>query len=121
MASEFTAVFEALRDVLRRNAGSLRTSEDSLKCFCLEGGMHPTHKKPMAIAWVRVGKGYVSFHHMGVYAQPALLKTASKALKSRMQGKSCFNFRTVDPVLFRELEELTIRAFAAFKNAGFMS
>ena len=120
MSPEFTAVFETLREILKRNAGALRVSEDTPSCYCLEGGSHPTHKKPMAIAWVRVGKGYVSFHHMGVYAQPALLKTASKELRARMQGKSCFNFTTVDQALFRELEELTARAFAAFRKAGFM-
>ena len=70
----------------------------------------------MAIAWVQVGKNYVSFHHMGVYARPDLLKGVSKKLKARMQGKSCFNFSLVDEPLFAELEALTIRAFEAFRK-----
>lgn len=73
----------------------------------------------MPVAWVQIGQSYVSFHHMGVYAFPALLKTLSKDLKARMQGKSCFNFKSVDPALFAELEDLTVRGFAAFKQAGF--
>jgi len=64
----------------------------------------------MPIAWVKVGKGYVSFHHMAVYGCPALLKGISKELKARMQGKSCFNFKTVDEALFAELEGLVARA-----------
>ena len=82
--------------------------------------MHPTHKKPFPIAWVTVGKGYVSFHHMGVYARSDLLKGVSKELKGRMQGKSCFNFTTVDTALFAELEDLTARSFTAFRDAPFM-
>jgi hypothetical protein len=120
MPTNFAEVFIALRDILRRNAGRLIVTEDTASCFRLEGGTHPTHKKPFPIAWVAVGKAYVSFHHMGVYARPDLLKGVSKALKARMQGKSCFNFTSVDPALFAELEGLTVRGFDAFRNAPFM-
>ena len=120
MSAHFSEVFIVLRDMLRRNAGGLTVIEDSENCFRLEGGTHPTHKKPFPIAWVAVGKAYVSFHHMGVYARPDLLKSVSKKLKARMQGKSCFHFRSVDPVLFAELEDLTVRGFDALRNAPFM-
>ena len=45
----------------------------------------------------------------------------SAELKARMQGKSCFNFKTADEKLFTELEPVTARGFAAFKQAGFLS
>lgn len=117
---DFPAVFAALRAILLRHAGRLAVTEDSPTRFCLAGGHHPKHRTPMPVAWVEIGKAYVSFHHMGVYAAPQLLKGGSKALKARMQGKSCFNFKTVDEPLFAELEELTVRGFAAFRRAGFM-
>ena len=120
MPTNFPEVFSALRDILRRHAGKLVVTEDTRVCYRLEGGIHPTHKKPFPIAWVAVGKAYVSFHHMGVYARPDLLKGASKELKARMQGKSCFNFTSVDPALFAELEDLTVRGFNTFRNAPFM-
>src|SRR5512132_3817992 len=104
---ESTELFEALRGILRRHAGGLSVSEDSSTCYCLAGGMHPKHKRPIPIAWVRVGTGSVSFDHMGVYACPATLRGVSKELRSRMQGKSCFNFRKVDHTLFSELETVT--------------
>jgi hypothetical protein len=44
---------------------------------------------------VRKGKSYVSFHLIPVYMFPDLLKGLSPALEKRMQGKSCFNFKTV--------------------------
>ena len=120
MPTKSPEVFSALRDILRRHGGKLVVTEDTPACYRLEGGMHPTHKKPFPIAWVAVGKAYVSFHHMGVYACPGLLKGASKELKARMQGKSCFNFTSVDPALFAELEDLTVRGFNAFRDAPFM-
>ncbi len=120
MPDKFSEVFAALREILQRHAGKLVVTEDTASCFRLEGGMHPTHKKPFPIAWVAVGKAYVSFHHMGVYARPDLLQGTSKELKARMQGKSCFNFTTVDPGLFAELEDLTVRGFDAFRSAPFM-
>jgi hypothetical protein len=119
-APQFLSVFEALRGILQRQAVRLAVSEDSATRYCLQGGSHPEHKTPMPVAWVEVGKAYVSFHHMGVYGRPDLLKTVSKELRARMQGKSCFNFKVVDQKLFAELEELSIRAFDAFRRAGFM-
>ena len=120
MATNFPEVFATLREILRRHSGKLAVTEDTDRCFRLEGGRHPKHKKPIPIAWVSVGKTYVSFHHMGVYACPDVLKGVSKKLKTRMQGKSCFNFTTVDPVLFAELEDLTVRGLDALRNAPFM-
>ena len=60
-------------------------------------------------AAVRKGKSYVSFHLFPVYMFPELLHGLSPALKKRMQGKSCFNFKTVDEELLAELRELTAR------------
>ena len=117
---DFPSVFAALRGILLRHAGKLTVTEDSPRRFCLSGGSHPKHKTPMSVACVEIGKAYVSFHHMGVYARPELLKAVSPALRARMQGKSCFNFKSVDPALFVELEDLTARGFAAFRQAGLM-
>jgi len=120
MSAKFEGVFSELRAILARHVGSLCVTEDSPSRYCLEGGRHPKHGTPMPIAWVQVGKAYVSFHHMGVYARPDLLKGLSKKLRARMQGKSCFNFTAVDQALFAELEALTIRGFDAFRSLSYM-
>ena len=120
MIPKFEGVFSELRAILTRHVGILSVTEDGPNRYCLEGGRHPKHQTPMPIAWVEVGKAYVSFHHMGVYARPDLLKGVSKELLARMQGKSCFNFTSVDKILFAELEDLTVRGFDAFRNASFM-
>jgi hypothetical protein len=118
--SEFAAVFQALKGILQRQADRLSVAEDSPSHYSLEGGSHPKHKKPIPIAWVQTGKAYVSFHHMGVYARPELLDNVSQELRARMQGKSCFNFKAVDHALFSELEDLSLRAFDAFRTTGYM-
>jgi hypothetical protein len=53
---------------------------------------------------------------MPVYAFPELLDPISPGLKKRMQGKSCFNFTSVDEKLFNELAELTERGYERFKQ-----
>ena len=116
MATDLKPVFVRLRAILERNRGSLAVNDDTVARYCLTGGCHPTHKRPFPIAWVEIGKNYVGFHHMGVYAAPELIAGISKKLKARMQGKSCFNFKAVDEPLFEELEQLTIQAFATFKQ-----
>ena len=56
--------------------------------------LHP--RQPMWFGGVRSGKAYVSYHLMPVYSHPALLEAISPALRRRMQGKSCFNFKAPD-------------------------
>jgi hypothetical protein len=56
---------------------------------------------------------------MPVYLKTELLDGLSPGLKSRMQGKSCFNFSEVDKPLFKELAALTKAGFASYKEQGF--
>lgn len=69
------------------------------------------NKQRLFFAAVRVGKAYVSFHLMPVYASSDLSKSISPELKKRMQGKSCFNFKAIDEKLFKELGKLTRAGF----------
>ena len=50
-----------------------------------------------------------------------LLGGYSKELKARMQGKTCFNFKTVEEPLFKELEALTARGGRGMAEAGFIA
>jgi len=54
----------------------------------------------------------VSFHLMPLYMNPMLTQTISPALKKRMQGKTCFNFKTrPEPEALSELTRLTAAGF----------
>ena len=72
--------------------------------------------RPLFDAAVQTRKNYVSYHLMPVYVRPELLKTLSPRLTKRMQGKSCFNFTTVDPDEAKELSAVTRTGIAAFRD-----
>jgi hypothetical protein len=79
-------------------------------------------KRPMLpVAWVQIGKAYVSYHLMGFDGNAKLRDSMSKGLKARMQGKTCFNFKSKDEALFKELEQLTAQSIAGFRKAGYIS
>ena len=78
-------------------------------------------KAMIPVAWVQIGKTYVSYHLMGVYENARLRDGMSKGLKARMQGKTCFNFKSHDEALFKELEGLTAQCIAGFRNSGFIA
>jgi hypothetical protein len=74
----------------------------------------------MYFAGVRLGKNYVSYYLMSIYAAPGFIRGMSPELKKRMQGKACFNFTSVDRELFRELEQLTRAGFEKFKDMKYL-
>jgi hypothetical protein len=116
MASDFVAVFAALKPVLRQYADRLRVKADTPIEYTLltkTASPLPQHKgQPMYFATMRLGKAYVSFHLMPVYMCPPIEKMVSPALKKRMQGKTCFNFKTVpEPELLADLSRLTQAGF----------
>jgi hypothetical protein len=65
---------------------------------------------------VRSGKAYVSFHLMALYFNPPMNALVSPALKKRMQGKTCFNFKKEDKELFAELKSLTAAAMEDYRK-----
>ena len=79
-------------------------------------------KRPtIPVAWVHMGKAYVSYHLMGLGGPSKLADAISAKLKARMQGKTCFNFAVADDELFAELDRLTAASIAAFRNGGFIT
>ena len=128
-SSQFDLVFRRLREILSTHNGALNVSDDTSTSYCLEAAIGPATlqawagkaKRPrIPVAWVEVGKGYVSYHLMGV-ANPAVQAEMSKELKARMQGKTCFNFTSLDEAAITELRALTSSSIAAFKKAGFIA
>lgn len=116
--ADLKPVFEALRDLLKPFAKEMVVVHDTEERFHLDTRKNATNGKPMFFGAVLMMKGKVSFHLMPVYSAPALLKDMSPELKKRMQGKSCFNFKTVDKALFKELGALAKAGRAQFKQDG---
>jgi hypothetical protein len=121
MAADFSAVFDALKSILAKHAKRLSVKADTATEYTLltqSGSPFPQHKgQPMYFGSVRLGKAYVSFHLMPLYLTPELTDTISPALKKRMQGKTCFNFKAdPDPDLAAELKRLTAAGIALWNK-----
>ena len=112
--TDFPIVFEQLKNILKPYAPKLTVKMDNQNVFYLDGPYSQKWKKELYFASTHIKKNYVSFYLMPVYMHPDLLKDISPALKKRMQGKSCFNFKRVEPELFKELAALTKRGFERF-------
>jgi hypothetical protein len=110
---DFAAVDRRLREILAPLRSRLVATRDGPDGLALE--IPGLEGKPWGyVAGIRVGKTYVSYYLMPVYASPELLASMSPELRRRMQGKSCFNFRTVDEPLFAELARITEAGFEPY-------
>ena len=114
--TDFSSIFAELKPVLAAYANRLAVQADTSVEYTLvtkSASPFPQHKgHPMFFGSVRLGKAYVSFHLMPLYMCPVLAKSIAPALKKRMQGKTCFNFKTgPEPELMAGLTRLTEAAF----------
>ena len=114
---EFAAVAERLRELLAPYRDRLVATNDGpggigLEVPGLEG------RPPGYVAGIRVGKRYVSYYLMPVYAWPSLLEGMSPDLRRRMQGKACFNFTRVDETLLAELAAVTATGIQRYRTEG---
>ena len=111
-APDFAGVDRRLREILDPYRSRLTVTKDGPGGLVLE--IPGLEGKPWGyVAAVRPGKRYVSFYLMAVYASPDLV-AMSPALRRRMQGKSCFNFTTVDEALLEELAVLMSGSLDAY-------
>ena len=118
--ADFTEVFEALKSIFKPYAKKMEVSHDTDNYYLLNTRYIMKNKQPLCFGGVRLGKNYVSFYLMSVYASPDLLQKISPELKKRMQGKSCFNFKELDQKLFAELKTLTKDGAAKFSDQKFI-
>ena len=110
--------FETLKAIMRKHAGHMIVTTDTPKLYYVDAGYSETWKKDVFFGSVRFGKSYVSYHLIPVYACPELLEALSPELRKRMQGKSCFNFKTVSADQARELDLLTRKSVQRFKRVA---
>ncbi len=115
---DFATVVARLRSILEPYALKLVVDKDTETEYILVTRHIQENKKPSWFGAVRKGKAYVSYHLMPLYCCTELIEGVSPELKKRMQGKTCFNFKAVDEVLFKELAALTKKGFAKYKKAG---
>ncbi len=105
--TEFPVVFNKLKFILKPYASKFKVTADTKDSYSLDGPYSQKWKKVVFFGAAQIKKNYVSFYLMPVYMFPDLLNNISPALRKRMQGKSCFNFKKVEQPLFDELTLLT--------------
>lgn len=113
-------VFVELRKVLAPYVAKLVPTRNDEQELYLDTQYIQKSKKPLFFGAVQLKKSYVSVHLMPVYVKPELLVSISPELRARMQGKSCFNFSTTEPMLFKELAALVAAGYASYKEQGFV-
>ncbi len=118
-SNEFQVVFDQLKQIVQKSAAGTKLAviDDFPGNYSLTAGYSERFKKDLWFGGVRSGKSYVSLHLMPVYMNPKMLDGASEELRSRMQGKSCFNFRTpLEPAMLREVSDLIDRCIDGARN-----
>lgn len=115
MPETLQPVFDALRERMLRSSSGMTVAKDEAGNLVLKTPWTEAGKKePAWFGAVQLKKNYVSCHLMPLYALPPMLEQVSDDLRKRMQGKSCFNFKKIEPELFDALEQLTTMCAAAY-------
>ncbi len=116
--ADLDAVFVELKSMLREYASALRVQADKAGTYYLNTLRDDLSGKPQFFGGARKGKNYVSLYLMPVYEFADLMSGMSADLRSRMQGKSCFNFATLAEIPREELKRLLDAAVARIKAAA---
>ena len=119
--TDFTTTFSKLKALLQPYESKLIVVADTEDHYALETPHVMKNKHRVYFAGVKIGKAYVSYHLMPVYALEEVRDEISPELKKRMQGKSCFNFSEPNEKLFKELARLTKVGFKRFTSKDFYS
>ena len=114
-AAAFKATYKSLYAILKPYEKHFDVVMDKPAAYYLASKTARTKSgAPVWFGGVQIKKNYVSFHLIPVYASPTLVNELSPDLRKRMQGKSCFNFTTMDPAHVKELAAITKKGFAGF-------
>lgn len=116
--SEFPKIFDRLKKNFKKHEKGLTVAKDEKENYSLEGPFSDRFKKNLWFGGVEVKKNYVSYHLMPVYMYKDLADSIPENLKKKMQGKSCFNFKSYNENIFTEIEKFTDKCFEEFKKRG---
>jgi hypothetical protein len=115
--SDFPRVFEHLKNILKPFEPKLTVTADTPNIYSLDGPYSEKWQKQLFFGSAQIKKNYVAFYLMPVYMYPDLLNDLSPGLRKHMQGKSCFNFKKVEPDLFEELAGLARKGIERFHTS----
>ena len=88
--TDFPAVFEELKSILKPFAQELTVTADTAEVYSIDGPYSEKWRKQLFFGSAQIKKNYVSFYLMPVYMFPDLLKDLSPGLKKTHAGKILF-------------------------------
>ncbi len=112
------ALFMALRKLLRAHEASLVVARDEPGGYELTTRTAGPNGKPVFFGGVRTTRTHTAFYLNPLASDAELAAEMSDRLRSRLEGKSAFHFKTIEPVVFEELTALTARALERLRAAG---
>ena len=116
----FPTLFTALKSLLEPFTPQQVIQVDEAEQFSVDTPPTAQYPKGLFFGAVRINKNAVSYHLMPVYVFPDLLDGLSNTLRKRRQGKSCFNFTTIDEATKEELARLTAAGFARYQAGNLL-
>jgi hypothetical protein len=111
-------LFAALKALLARHARQLVIVHDAPDEYSLNTRKAGPNGKPMFFGAVHRRRNAIAYHLMPLYVDPALVQALSPALRRRLQGRSCFHFKSADEDTLEELDRLTRAGMASFARRG---
>lgn len=118
--NDLRPVFERLKKIFRQYERTMNVVQDTDTMYVLNTRYLLKKNYPLMFGGVRLGKNYVSYYLMPVYAAAEESRPMSPELQKRMQGKACFNFKSVDEPLFKELAQLTKTGAKRFNDEKYV-
>lgn len=118
MPEERQKAFNKLRSVIKKNIpkGFKEEMGYGMMGYCVPhsvypAGYHCNPKDPLPFIGLASQKNFIAVYHMGIYADPALLKwfvsAHAKASPKRLDmGKSCIRYKKPDDIPFELIGEL---------------
>ena len=118
MPEERQKAFNKLRSVIKKNIpkGFKETMGYGMMGYCVPhslypAGYHCNPKDPLPFIGIASQKHFIALYHMGIYADPALLKWfvsahAKASSKKLDMGKSCIRYKKPDDIPFGLIGEL---------------
>ena len=118
MPEERQKAFNKLRSVIKKNIpkGFKETMGYGMMGYCVPHSIYPkgyhcNPKDPLPFMGLASQKNFIAVYHMGIYADPALLKWfvtahAKASPKKLDMGKSCIRYKKPDDIPFELIGEL---------------
>ena len=127
-----TRVFDDLIRIIDRKGVNFDLKEKVInsKAKGKKRGLHIYGKKKVSIAGrkpqqtylagIIEQKNFVGLYFMPIYSHPNEFNKLSEDLKKTLKGKSCFNIKTLNPDMLKELDSILAKGILLYKKEGWV-